>query len=106
MVNHNQYPGKVSVVGQGQAADLGAGVESEDELHKLEVPHLHMHVHMHMPAYTCSHMHMCVHAHLDSHVLGGGGEHVLVRGQGPDPAGVRLESVRVRVRVEVPDLVY
>ena len=58
------------VVRHGEAVDLRARVEGEDELHQLEVPHL------------------------DRHVLGGGGEDVLVR------VGVRVR-VRVRVRNRV-----
>ena len=68
------------VVRHGEAVDLRARVEGEDELHQLEVPHL------------------------DRHVLGGGGEDVLVRDEGADPRRVRLEGGGVGVGVEVPHL--
>ena len=68
------------VIRHGEAVDLRARVEGEDELHQLEVPHL------------------------DRHVLGGGGEDVLVRDEGADPRRVRLEGGGVGVRVEVPHL--
>ena len=68
------------VVRHGEAVDLRARVEGEDELHQLEVPHL------------------------DRHVLGGGGEDVLVRDERADPRRVRLEGGGVGVRVEVPHL--